>query len=44
MGFSDAESETPDQQFTLTAKDYTQDIGLKFVKFQNVDKITVSVR
>ncbi len=42
MGFSDAESDTPDQQFVLTAKDYIADINLKFVKFQQVDKVSVS--
>ena len=41
MGFSDAEAETPDQQFTLTLKDYTQDINLKYVKFQHIDKVAV---
>ncbi len=43
MGFSDAESQTPDQQFTLTAKDYTGDIGLKYVKFQHVDRVSIFV-
>ena len=43
MGFSDAESQTPDQQFTLSAKDYSNDIALKFVKFQHVDKVTIFI-
>ena len=43
MGFSDAEAQTPDQLFTLTAKEYTGDIGLKYVKFQHVDKVTIFI-
>ena len=41
MGFSDAEEQKADQEFTLTAKDYLKDIELRFVKFQNVDRVTV---
>eukprot|EP00826_Nyctotherus_ovalis_P051893 TRINITY_DN6515_c0_g1_i5.p1 TRINITY_DN6515_c0_g1~~TRINITY_DN6515_c0_g1_i5.p1 ORF type:complete len:146 (+),score=13.80 TRINITY_DN6515_c0_g1_i5:28-438(+) len=41
MGFSDAEEQKADQEFTLMPKDYSTDIELKYVKFQRVDRLTV---
>eukprot|EP00826_Nyctotherus_ovalis_P051891 TRINITY_DN6515_c0_g1_i2.p2 TRINITY_DN6515_c0_g1~~TRINITY_DN6515_c0_g1_i2.p2 ORF type:complete len:160 (+),score=47.94 TRINITY_DN6515_c0_g1_i2:47-526(+) len=43
MGFSDAEEQKADQEFTLMPKDYSTDIELKYVKFQRVDRLTIFV-
>eukprot|EP00831_Metopus_contortus_P009793 TRINITY_DN13784_c0_g1_i12.p2 TRINITY_DN13784_c0_g1~~TRINITY_DN13784_c0_g1_i12.p2 ORF type:complete len:216 (-),score=55.86 TRINITY_DN13784_c0_g1_i12:167-814(-) len=43
MGFSDAETEKPDQTFMLAPKDYNVDINFMFVKFQHIDNISIFV-
>ena len=44
MSFSEAESAVPAQVLTLTDQDFASGVSLlKFVKFQNVSRITVFI-